>query len=237
MTDLQKHLGKEKREAHKRPPVFVDAELYYSSDLTYTEVHLRCKEIQLMKMIDISDLTIQTWYSEFLKASWDSKTFNKRAETIKNLRSGVDYFGNGIDISHWLAEDLIIVSRAEMEKLIRKRVEEQIFRGNLILQEFSQLFKIDNEDVKLAISRELTNEYEGHRMKLFGMLKTEAVKKHRKMISEKRGLIQEMNIGDRELLLEKAIRENIISKPLTDIEKEMLIENMEVFTDKLVNLL
>ncbi len=188
-------------------------------------------------MMDISDLTIQSWYLKFLKAGWDSKFFKKRAETIENLRAGKDYFGNGIDISHWLNEDLTLLTRVELEKIIRKRNEEQIFRGSLILQEYSQLFKIASEEVKLAISSELTSQYEEFRAKLFGMMKTEALKKYRKNISEKRSLILEMDTKERENLLNNAIVEKIISEPQNAKERELLIENLEAFTDKLVSIL
>lgn len=214
----------------------MDEELYYSTDLTYTEVHLRCKEIQAKKMLDISDITIQGWYAEFLKAGWSSKKFKERAETIKNLRSGEDYFGNGIDVSHWLNEELIMLTRAEFEQKVQRRIKESIFRGNLLLQEYSQLFKVDDDDLILAITTELTAEYENHRQKLFDVMLIEKKKGMRKIYSEARGKILEMTGDERKQLLAKAINQRIIA-PADEKEKEILLENLEAFTDKLMPLL
>lgn len=188
-------------------------------------------------MIDISDLTIRAWYVEFLKAGWDSAKFNKRIETIKNLRSGKDYFGNQIDIAHWLNEDLVVITRAELEQIIKSRINGQITRGNIILQEYSKLFKIEDDDIKLAISRELTQEYDLHRDKLYSTLKVEALKKQRKNITEKRSTILEMNEAERKNLFDKAVELKILPQPKNPREEELLIANLEAFTDKLVAIL
>jgi len=146
-------------EAGKCKPVFVDGDLYYSTDLTFTEVHIKCRELGLKKMINISDETIQIWYIEFLREKWSSQKFNQRISEMRNIKT----YGERIDIADWFEKEAMytpmqvanIVER-KINSLIREA--EKILCDKIIEVELQPL-KINLESVRYKIAKTITTYY------------------------------------------------------------------------------
>jgi hypothetical protein len=162
-------------------PVFVPDGLYYQSDLTFTEVFIKCRELGLKKMINISDETIQAWYVEFLREKWSSAKFKERIPEMINMKT----YGERIDIADWFEKEAIytpIQVASMVEKKINNilREADRILDGKEIEVELSSV-PIDLEKVKYRIAKTITlyydNEVEEQTNKLFEEMLSEVLLK------------------------------------------------------------
>lgn len=163
--DLPKHSGKIKHEKFGKKPVFVHEELYFSTDLVYTEVHIKCKELGVKKMLNIPDLTIQGWYVEFLKAGWDIKKFNERL----NAMIHVECFGGVLDIQKWFEAEELFTSNI-VQKKIDDAIKQLVEKGDEILQgkeiELEVPIDIDLEPIKVSVARKVELYYKHEKLSL-----------------------------------------------------------------------
>lgn len=159
-TDLVKHSQKTELESGKSKPIFVSAELYYASDLTYTEVYIKCKELCVKKMININYLTIQGWYLEFLKAQWDTKRFNQRLEEMITIKT----YGERIDVAMWFEAEALYTPQ-QVNTMIQSKINSMISQGDRLLKDQNIELElhaacVNLEAVKLAVARQVKLYYD-----------------------------------------------------------------------------
>jgi hypothetical protein len=146
-------------EKHSSKPQFVSKELYFSTNLTFTEVHIKCRELGLKKMLDISDETIQSWYVEFLREKWSSAKFNERISEMRNLKT----YGGRIDISAWFEREAIYTP-AQVAVLIERQITNILIRANHILEgktiEVEYTPEINLNEIKFLISKTVNTYYD-----------------------------------------------------------------------------
>ena len=158
-------------ERDNRKPVFVQDELYFKTDLTFTEVFIKCRELGLKKMINIADETIQAWYIEFLREEWSSKKFNERIMEMRNIKT----YGERIDIADWFEKEAIYTP-TQVANMIQIKIQEMLSKADRLLGgkeielELSGV-KINLESVKYKIAKTVStyydNEYEEKTKELF----------------------------------------------------------------------
>lgn len=169
-------MNKIQGEQFSKKPIFVHDELYSSTDLLYTEVYIKCKELGVKKMLNISDITIQGWYVEFLKAGWDSKKFNERLSAMIY----VECFGGVLDIQKWFdAEELYTMDI--VQKKINDAINRLVEKGNEILQgkeiELEIPIDIDLLPVKISVVKKIELYYASKTVSLTYELIDEIVEK------------------------------------------------------------
>ena len=178
--DLTKHSAKTQLERDRCKPVFVSDELYYQSDLAFTEVFIKCRELGLKKMINISDETIQSWYVEFLREKWSSAKFNERISEMRNIKT----YGERIDIADWFEKEAIYTPM-QVAAMVEKKINNILREADKILEgkeiEVELPVTVDIEKVKYRISRTITlyydNEAQEKANELFDELLPEILKK------------------------------------------------------------
>lgn len=123
-----RHSEKIQLERDNRKPVFVQEELYFKTDLTFTEVFIKCRELGLKKMINIADETIQAWYIEFLREEWSSKKFNDRISEMRNIKT----YGERIDIADWFEKEAIYTP-TQVANMIQIKIQEMLSKADRLL--------------------------------------------------------------------------------------------------------
>ncbi|HOI29920.1 MAG TPA: hypothetical protein PLZ15_09210 [Melioribacteraceae bacterium] len=160
MSGLVKHSSKIEKEAKKQKPVFVNEDLYYGSDLTFTEVYLKCKELCLKKMVNVDDLTIQGWYVEFLKEKWNSEKFNQRLQEMVFIKT----YGERIDISQWFEKEAVYTA-GQVAQLVESKINSLVAYSEKLLtgQEFEidiSSPQVDLEAIKYTIAKKINLYYD-----------------------------------------------------------------------------
>lgn len=129
--------------------------LYESTDLRMGYAAIKIKELEPLKMVTISDLTIKAWFVEFIKNGWTKEIFDNRLEAVKRAK----LFGGVIDYQMWIDSE-IKYADFEVEILIRQRIQKYISRGHRIkriLEAGVQLSEEEKQYCELANTQELEN--------------------------------------------------------------------------------
>jgi len=216
-------------------PKFISGELvplYNRTDLSYTYVHIKCRELGALKMINIDPATIKAWYIEFIRLGWSKQLFDERFENLKRSK----IFGS-IDFYNWIADGTSVYGEFEIQRLVSEKVNSLILKGRKLRQMLKRGYDLTEDEKRIArldAYNELKSEWDRQRAQAFETYKNILKKKRRDKITQRKQAIMLMKDEMKANLVKKCFDEKIFEGMPAEYYQKYLVEYADLIPDNLI---
>jgi hypothetical protein len=193
------------------------------------------------KRDSVPEETARAWYSIFHEMGWTEQQVKDKVWAILKRKS----YGNATVRIDDFFEDEKTFTESEINLLVNKRIASIIQRAIEILNwqgkptdlraYFCDFFKIDNEEIRLAIADQVIKTYEVERMREIDFILQEEYERQIELVRARRVTITVFDKKKRKKLLELLNKKGVITLEKKGWEYETFLKNIGIFAGDLTD--
>ncbi|KKP74707.1 MAG: hypothetical protein UR73_C0037G0016 [candidate division WS6 bacterium GW2011_GWF1_35_23] len=184
---------------HEKMPAIIHGseltEAYNRTDLEAAYVLFKCKELKVLKDIQLEDQRIFAFYIEFIHMGWTKKIFDQRFEAVKRAK----LYGTVLDFSTWM-ESEITYNESDFELEVDRRINSLIQKGERLSRMDIELTDEEKKYVQMAAAKKIEYELKVKRIEIMEKAIESLREKYLKTLKGKKLKIAEMDLAKEQLL-------------------------------------
>jgi hypothetical protein len=200
-------------------------ELYEKTELEFTYVYAKCKEVKQLKDIELPIERIESFYIEFLHMGWTKAIFDRQLEAVKRAK----LFAGVLDLTTWL-ESEIKYSEFEFEIKLNQRLDEMAIEGERLTREGYSLNENEEKCAKVWAYKKIKMQCANQRSELMEKLQAEEETRLLNILKAKKEKIKSFSKARKEKILAEAILRGHINKA-DKAEFNTIANHLEEYAD------